>query len=168
VSSRRRTTSSGTPATGALGAAGVDFTVHEFEHERDAASFGLEAAAALGVDAGRVFKTLVIQTDRAADKGLAVAVIPVDKQLDLKAVSRELGCKRSVLADPAVAERTTGYLVGGISPVGQKRQLATLIDGTATDHATILVSAGRRGVEVELTAEDMMRVTGARAADLTR
>jgi Cys-tRNA(Pro)/Cys-tRNA(Cys) deacylase len=120
------------------------------------------------VAAGRVFKTLVIQTDRAADKGLAVAVIPVDKQLDLKAVARELGCKRAVLADPVVAERTTGYLVGGISPVGQKCQLATLIDGTATGHGTILVSGGRRGVEVELTAEDLMRVTGARPADLTR
>ena len=142
--------------------------MHEFEHDRDAVSFGLEAAAALGVSPDRVFKTLVIQTDRAADKGLVVVVIPVDRQVDLKAVARELHCKRSVLADPVIAERTTGYLVGGISPVGQKRSLPTLIDAAANQHDTILVSGGRRGFDVELSATDLIRMTGAGVAALTR
>ena len=144
------------------------FSIHEFEHDRGAASFGLEAAQVLGVAPERVFKTLVAQTDRAADKGLVVGVVPVDKQLDLKAFARELGCKRATLADAAVAERTTGYLVGGISPLGQKRALATIVDASALSYATILVSGGRRGLDVELAPADLVRLTDGVTAAIAR
>lgn len=115
-----------------------------------------------------MFKTLVAQTDRAADKGLVVAAVPVDKQLDLKALARELGCKRAALADPAVAERTTGYLVGGISPLGQKRALRTVVDESALSCETVLVSGGRRGLDVELAPADLLRLTDASAASIAR
>ena len=165
---RRTKNTSGTPAIELLGSSGTAFTVHEFEHDRSAASFGMEAADVLGVAPARVFKTLVAQTDRSADKGLVVAVVPVDKQLDLKALARELGCKRSGLADQAVAERTTGYLVGGISPLGQKRRLLTVVDASAAEHATVLVSGGRRGLDVELAPADLLRLTGGRLAGIAR
>lgn len=165
---RRSSTPSGTPATVALRQLGVEFRVHEFAHDRNADSFGLEAAAALGVAADRVFKTLVVQTDRPKDNGLVVAVVPVDRQLDLKALARETGCKRAVLADPALAQRTTGYVVGGISPIGQKRSLLTVVDASAAGHVTILVSGGRRGLDVDLAPADLVRVTGARVAAIVR
>lgn len=168
MSSRRRPPSAGTPATLALRRARIDFTAHEFEHDRDAESYGLEAADALNVTPGRVFKTLVAQTDRAADKGLVVAIVPVDRQLDLKALARELGCKRAILADTADAERSTGYLVGGISPIGQKRPLVTVLDRSAFAHETILVSGGRRGLDIELSPTDLAAVAGAKAADVAR
>lgn len=168
VSSRRHSPSAGTPATLALRRSGIDFTAHEFEHDRDAESYGLEAASALHVAPERVFKTLVAQTDRAADKGLVVAIIPVDRQLDLKALAREFGCKRAVLADAAAAERSSGYLVGGISPIGQKRPLATLLDRSANAHETILVSGGRRGLDIELGPPDLVALTGAQVADVAR
>lgn len=169
MSDRRAPSSAATPATLALRRAGVDFTVHEFEHDRDAASsYGLEAASALHVVPARVFKTLVAQTDRATDRGLVVAVVPVDRQLDLKALAREFGCKRATLAEAAAAERSSGYLVGGISPVGQKRPLATVLDRSAIAHETILVSGGRRGLDIELAPAALAAVTGARVADVAR
>ncbi|GGB35980.1 Cys-tRNA(Pro)/Cys-tRNA(Cys) deacylase [Flexivirga endophytica] len=168
MSAHHQKPSGGTPATRALGAAGVDFTSHEFVHDAAVESFGLEAATALGVAAERVFKTLVAQLDRSQDKGLVVAIVPVDRQLDLKALAREFGCKRAAMADATIVERTTGYLVGGISPIGQKRSLATVLDRSATSHPTILVSGGRRGLDVELTPADLVSVSRARVADVAR
>src|ERR671932_1955290 len=136
-----------TPATTAARRAGIAFQVHEYEHDPGAASYGMEAAEALGLDPGRVFKTLVADLDGT----LTVCVVPVTSELDL----RSLG-KRAALADPAKAERTTGYVVGGISPLGQRRALPTLVDESALDHETIYVSAGRRGLEIELAPQDLV------------
>ncbi|NNG40976.1 Cys-tRNA(Pro) deacylase [Flexivirga sp. ID2601S] len=152
---------SSTPAIAALRSAGVHFELRAYEHDPDMRSFGAEAAAELGVEPDRVFKTLVVQTDRTADKGLVVAVVPVAGQLDLKALAREIGCKKAALADPALAARVTGYLVGGISPIGQKRRLHTVVDEGALRHPTILVSGGRRGLDVALSPADLIAVTGA-------
>lgn len=147
----------GTPATVALTRAGIGFTLHEYAHDPRAESFGLEAADALGLDAARVFKTLMVTVDGA----LAVAVVPVSGQLDLKALARALGGGRAQMADRAAAERATGYVVGGISPVGQKRTHPIVLDSSALDHATVFVSAGRRGLDLEIAPADLVRVTGA-------
>ncbi len=144
-----------TPAVVAAERAGIAFTLHSYEHDPKAPSYGLEAAEQLGVDADRVFKTLVV----AQDGALSVAVLPVADQLDL----RSLG-KRAALADPVAAERATGYVLGGISPLGQRKRLPTVVDETAVLHETILVSAGRRGLEIELAPDDLVRLTGARLA----
>lgn len=154
----------GTPATTALTAAGVAFTVRSYEHDPATAGYGLEAAQALGVEPGRVFKTLLVDTG----SGLAVGIVPVDRQLDLKAMSTALGTKKVSMADPAAAERTTGYVVGGISPVGQKRSLPTVLDASALAHATVLVSGGRRGMDLELSPRDLLQVTAGIAAPLAR
>lgn len=154
----------GTPATVALSSAGVDFTVHTYEHDPAAASYGQEAAAALGVDAAQVFKTLVAEIDGA----LTVAVVPVSGSLDLKSLAAAVGGKRATMADPTAAERSTGYVRGGISPLGQRRLLPTVVDASARNHATICVSAGRRGLEIELAPADLIRLTGARTADIAR
>lgn len=147
----------GTPATVALTAAGVAYTAHTYEHDPRAASYGLEAAEALGVPPERVFKTLLARVD---DR-LAVAVVPVGGQLDLKALARALGGSKAVMADPAAAERATGYVVGGISPVGQKRPHPTVVDSSALDHPTVFVSGGRRGLDLELPPADLVRITEA-------
>ena len=136
---RRRTV--GTPATVALERAGVAFTVHAYDHDPRSASYGLEAADALGLDPGAVFKTLLAEVDGE----LVVAVVPVSGQLDLKALAAALGGKRAAMADPAVAERTTGYVVGGISPIGQRRRLRTVVDESASARPAVYVSGGRRG-----------------------
>lgn len=149
--------SGGTPATVALAAAGVEFTSHVYEHDPRAASYGLEAAEALGVPPERVFKTLLARVD---DR-LAVAVVPVGGQLDLKALARALDGSKAVMADPAAAERATGYVVGGISPVGQKRPHPTVVDSSALDHPTVFVSGGRRGLDLELPPADLVRITEA-------
>ena len=130
----------GTPATVALTAAGVAFTVHSYDHDPSHPSYGEEAAEAMGVSPERVFKTLVADVDGA----LTVAVVPVAGQLDLKALAAAAGGKRAAMADPALAERTTGYVRGGISPLGQRKRLPTVLDESATGHDTICVSAGRR------------------------
>jgi len=161
---KRTGTDGGTPATVALTAAGIAFTVRSYAHDPAAASYGLEAAAALGVDAARVFKTLLVQ----AEDGLAVGIVPVARQLDLKALATALGVKRVQMADPAVAERVTGYVVGGISPVGQKRGLPTVLDESADDHETVLVSGGRRGQDLELRPTDLLAATGGRLAAIAR
>jgi Cys-tRNA(Pro)/Cys-tRNA(Cys) deacylase len=154
----------GTPATVALTKAGLPFTTHAYEHDPAAKSYGLEAAEALGLEAGQVFKTLLVEVDGK----LAVGVVPVDKQLDLKAVAAALSGKKAAMADPAAAERITGYVVGGISPIGQKRQLPTVVDSTATDHDTVYVSGGRRGLDLGLSPTDLISITTARTAPIAR
>jgi Cys-tRNA(Pro)/Cys-tRNA(Cys) deacylase len=152
-----RRTAGGTPATLALDRAGIAYALHPYAHDPRNAHFGDEAAAALGVDRDRIFKTLV------ADAGgeLVVAVVPVAGQLDLKALAAAAGAKRAVLADPAVAARTTGYVVGGISPLGQRTALRTFLDASAARFPTIFVSAGKRGLQVELAPGDLARLTWA-------
>ena len=154
----------GTPATTALAAAAVAFTVHDYLHDPRSEAYGEEAAAALGVDSARVFKTLLADVDGT----LTVAVVPVSGQLDLKALARAAGGRKAVMADPTAAERATGYVVGGISPLGQKRAHPTVVDATALDHPTVYVSAGRRGLEVELAPGDLVRLTGAITAPVGR
>ncbi len=154
----------GTPATTALNAAGVAFTVHQYDHDPRAKSYGGEAAAALGVDPARVFKTLVADVDGA----LVVGVVPVAGQLDLKALARAVEGRKAVMADPRAAERATGYVVGGISPLGQRTAHPTVVDASALEHPTVFVSAGRRGLEVELSPEELVRRTAARVAPVAK
>jgi Cys-tRNA(Pro)/Cys-tRNA(Cys) deacylase len=144
----------GTPAIVAAERAGIAFTVHEYAHDPKAASYGLEAAEQLGVDPARVLKTLVADVDGT----LTVAIVPVAAQLDLKALG-----KRVAMADPKLAERTTGYVAGGISPLGQRKPLPTVIDESAFGFETVHVSAGRRGLEIELAPADLLALTGGRA-----
>ncbi|MFF4170341.1 Cys-tRNA(Pro) deacylase [Streptomyces sp. NPDC001744] len=154
----------GTPATVALTAAGTPFTVHAYAHDPASPSYGEEAAEALGVSPERVFKTLVADVDGE----LTVAVVPVAGRLDLKALASAVGGKRAAMADPAVVERTTGYVRGGISPLGQRKRLRTVLDASASGHATICVSAGRRGLEVELSPGDLAALTSAVVAPIGR
>jgi Cys-tRNA(Pro)/Cys-tRNA(Cys) deacylase len=154
----------GTPATMALTAAGIAFEVRSYEHDPRAASYGLEAAEALGADPARVFKTLLASLDGR----LVVGVVPVTGQLDLKALARAVGGSKAVMAEVAAAERATGYVAGGISPVGQKRAHPTVLDASALDHATILVSGGRRGFDLELAPTDLVAITGAVIATIGR
>lgn len=149
--------SGGTPATVALTRAGIGFTLHEYAHDPRVSSYGTEAAEALGLDPVHVFKTLMASVDGT----LAVAVVPVSGSLDLKALARALGGSRAAMAEQAAAERATGYVVGGISPVGQKRAHPTVVDSTALDHPTVFVSAGRRGLDLEIAPADLVTVTGA-------
>ncbi|MET7281343.1 Cys-tRNA(Pro) deacylase [Kribbella sp. NPDC005582] len=156
--------SAGTPATVALTKAKIEFSTHAYEHDPAAKSYGLEAAEALGLEPEQVFKTLLVEVDGK----LTVGVVPVDKQLDLKAIAAAAGGKKAVMADPAAAERTTGYVVGGISPIGQKRPLPTVVDSTATEHATVYVSGGRRGLDIGLSPADLIAITKARTAAIAR
>ncbi|GAB2739775.1 Cys-tRNA(Pro) deacylase [Streptomyces bullii] len=161
---KKQQQSGGTPATVALTAAGVGYTVHSYDHDPSHPSYGEEAAEAMGVSPDRVFKTLVADVDGA----LTVAVVPVAGQLDLKALASAVGGKRAAMADPALAERTTGYVRGGISPLGQRKRLPTVIDASASAHETICVSAGRRGLEVELSPDDLANLTDAVLAPIGR
>ena len=142
-----------TPAVTAAERAGIRFSLHEYEHDPRAASYGDEAAEKLGVDPARLFKTLVVSVDGE----LAVACVPVPLQLDLKALG-----KRAKLADKGHAQTATGYVSGGTSPLGQRKRLPTHLDESALDHATILVNAGRRGLQMELDPHDLVRLTDAR------
>ncbi|WP_406149911.1 Cys-tRNA(Pro) deacylase [Streptomyces sp. NBC_01012] len=163
--SRKQQQQSGsTPATVALSAAGTAFTVHSYDHDPASPSYGEEAAEALGVPADRVFKTLVADVDGE----LVVAVVPVAGSLDLKALASAVGGKRAAMADPSAAERTTGYVRGGISPLGQRKRLRTVLDASADTHPTICVSAGRRGLEVELTPRDLTTLTQATVSTIAR
>jgi Cys-tRNA(Pro)/Cys-tRNA(Cys) deacylase len=146
-----------TPATTLLVRQKVAHKVHAYPHDPSTASYGAEAAAVLGIDPARCFKTLVVD----ADTGLTVAVVPVAGSLDLKALAQAVGGKRAAMADPALAERVTGYVRGGISPLGQRKRLATVLDESALAHETVYVSAGRRGLEVELAPADLVRLTAA-------
>ena len=160
----RKKAAAGTPATLTLTRAGVPFTTHAYDHDPAAGSYGLEAAEALGLDPASVLKTLLADLDGE----LVVAIVPVAGLLDLKALAAALGGKRATMADPAVAERVTGYVVGGISPIGQKRRLRTVLDDSAVGRPAVYVSGGRRGLELGLDPADLAAVTGATVAAIGR
>jgi Cys-tRNA(Pro)/Cys-tRNA(Cys) deacylase len=154
-----------TPATRAAARAGIAHAVHPYRHDPADRHFGLEAVDRLGLDPARTFKTLIA---RPAAGRPVCAVIPVDRQLDLKALAAVAGVKGVVLADPAEAERVTGYLVGGISPLGQKQRLDTYLDESAAAHPTVFVSGGRRGLELELAPADLVALTAATVVPIAR
>jgi len=154
----------GTPATVALTAAGIPFTAHAYEHDPANTNFGLEAAAALQLDPEQVFKTLLADVDGK----LVVGIVPVTGKLDLKALAAAVGGKRAEMADPKLAERRTGYVVGGISPIGQKTVHPTVLDETAELYDTIFVSGGRRGLDLELAPADLVRITDATIAPIAK
>ncbi|WP_424189333.1 Cys-tRNA(Pro) deacylase [Actinokineospora sp. G85] len=147
----------GTPATALLAKRGVTHSVHTYEHDPRAESYGLEAAEAMGVEPARVFKTLLADVDGV----LVVGVVPVSAQLDLKALAAAVGGKKGRMAEVAAAERVTGYVAGGISPLGQKKLLRTVVDGSALGFSTVFCSGGRRGLEVELAPGDLVGLTRA-------
>ncbi|MCS5732538.1 Cys-tRNA(Pro) deacylase [Herbiconiux daphne] len=153
-----------TAATAALMRAGVLFTPHVYRHDAASTDFGAEAARELGVDAARVFKTLMVDTDA----GLGIGIVSVSDQLDLKALAGALGAKRAAMADKGLAERKSGYVVGGISPVGQKTRLPTVIDESALEFATIFVSGGRRGFDIELAPGDLAGIVAGSFAVIRR
>jgi Cys-tRNA(Pro)/Cys-tRNA(Cys) deacylase len=152
----------GTPATALLTRRKVAFELHPYEHDPRSGSYGAEAAAALGVPPGRVFKTLVVSVDGR----LAVGVVPVGGSLDLKAMAAALGAKRAAMAEPAAAERATGYVTGGISPLGHRSRLPVVVDASARDWDAVYVSAGRRGLQVSLAPDDLVRVANATVAPI--
>ncbi|MDQ3156763.1 MAG: Cys-tRNA(Pro) deacylase [Actinomycetota bacterium] len=153
-----------TPATAHLHREGITFTAHTYVHDPRAESFGMEAAELLGLEPARVFKTLVAEVDGE----LVVGIVPVTATLDLKALAAALGAKRAHMADPALAQRATGYVLGGISPIGQKKRHRTVLDTSADGWPSIYVSGGRRGLDLELAVEDLVAVTGALRADIAR
>ena len=154
-----------TPAIDLLKKAKAEHRVHSYQHDPKAPSYGLEAAEKLGLDPARVFKTLLAATEKGE---LLVAVVPVAGTLDLKALAHAAGAKKADMADPQLAQRSTGYLVGGISPLGQKKRLRTFIDRSAGQWPSIYVSAGRRGLEVELSASVLAELTAGQFAELAR
>jgi len=155
---------SATPATVALDKAGIAFTPHAYEHDPANRDYGNEAATALGLDPEQVFKTLLADLDGS----LVVAIVPVTGKLDLKALASALGGKKAEMADPAVAQRKTGYILGGISPIGQKTAHPTVLDETAELFDTIFVSGGRRGFDIELAPADLLAITGGSIAAIAR
>jgi Cys-tRNA(Pro)/Cys-tRNA(Cys) deacylase len=165
VAAKHRTKRKGTaatPAMAALQATGTPFAVHEYKHDPDTTAYGQEAAEALKLDPQRVFKTLVAD----ADGELVVACVPVSGQLSLKALASAVGAKRASMAEPKTVEKVTGYVLGGVSPIGQRRPLPTILDASALDHSTILVSGGRRGTDIELRPEHLIEATKARTAPI--
>jgi len=154
-----------TPAIAAVKQAKVAYRIHEYAHDPGSASYGEEAAHKLGIESARVFKTLVVEMDA---KKFAVGIVPVSRQLDLKLFAHVLGAKKAAMADAQDAQRMTGYVLGGISPLGQKRTLATVIDTSATAFDTVFVSAGRRGLEIELAPVDLCALTKGRFAVIGR
>lgn len=166
----RPTSGRATPAIGVLDDAGVQFRVHTFDNALSAGDhgFGKAAADALGVDETRVFKTLLVSIHGENDgrKRQAVAIVPVSGSLSLKAMATTLGVKRVEMLDPSTAERLTGYVIGGISPFGQRTRLSTVIDSSAFDHETIFVSGGKRGLDVEVTPNDLLQILQATKATI--
>ena len=160
----KKSSPGGTPATVALTRAGVSFTTHSYEHDPAATSYGMEAAEVLGLPHEQVFKTLLADVDGA----LVVGIVPVAGTLDLKALAAAVGGKRAEMADPRAAERTTGYVIGGISPVGQKKALPTVLDETALLYDIVYVSGGRRGFDLGLSPTDLLAVTSGTAAPIAR
>jgi Cys-tRNA(Pro)/Cys-tRNA(Cys) deacylase len=154
----------GTRATDQLARLGIRHVVHRYPHDPRHPSYGQEASEALGVPADQVFKTLIAEVDGQ----LTVAVVPVAGSLDLKALAAAVGGKKAVMADPAKAERASGYVTGGIAPVGLRRPLPVVLDETALGHGTVFCSAGQRGLEIELAPADLIRATGARTAPIGR
>ena len=155
---------SGTPATVALTALGIDFAEHAYDHDPANTNFGLEAATVLGLDPEQVFKTLLADVDGS----LVVGIVPVTGKLDLKALAAAVGGKRAEMADPKLAEKRTGYIVGGISPIGQKVRHTTVLDETAVLYDTVFVSGGRRGFDLELSPADLLRATDGFIAAIAR
>ena len=153
-----------TPAIDQLKKLGIAYSLHEYTHDAGAASYGLEAATKLGVDADIVFKTLVVETHA---NTLAVALLPVGHQLNLKRMAKAIGAKKVAMANPAAVSRSSGYVLGGVSPLGQKRPLPTVIDESALSHNSMYVSGGHRGLEIELAAQDLATATNATFAGLT-
>lgn len=156
-----------TPAVNVAKKAKITFNLHEYEHDPSAQSYGEEAAEALGLPMGRVFKTLLVAQE-GDQKRLAVAVVPVDAQLDLKALAAALSVKKVAMAQADAAQRITGYVLGGISPLGQKKRLPTVLNDSAQSYETLFVSAGRRGLEIELTPADLVALTAAKVANIAR
>lgn len=156
--SKKKHGASATPATQQLTAAGVDFEERAYEHDPRAESYGLEAAQELGVEARSVFKTLVVELDH---DGFGVCVVPVEMRADLKAAAAALGAKKAKLAQPADVQRLTGYVLGGVSPLGQRTTLPTVVDESAGKLERVYVSGGRRGLDVGLAPQDLTRLTGA-------
>jgi Cys-tRNA(Pro)/Cys-tRNA(Cys) deacylase len=154
----------GTTATIALERARIPFTVHEYAHDPRHDSYGLEASTALGIEPERVFKTLIAEVDGA----LVTAVVPVAGELDLKALAAAVKGKKAAMADVTAAERATGYVAGGISPVGQRKRLPVVLDASAMSHETMFCSAGRRGLEIELAPADLAKAADATVAAIGR
>ena len=152
-----------TPAILLAKKAKITFNVHEYKHDPKAQSYGLEAAEKLGLNPSQVFKTLVVETD---SKQLVVAVLPVNQQLNLKSLAKAVGAKKAVMAAQQLVERSTGYILGGVSPLAQKKRLATVIDSSSKNFETIFVSAGRRGLEIELAADTLCELTQGQFADI--
>ena len=153
-----------TPATQVASAAGVAYTLHSYNHDPGVVSYGLEAAERMGVSPKRVAKTLVASVTRNNRPELVVGIVPVDGQLDLKALAAVVGSKRAEMAPPSDVERSTGYVLGGVSPLGQRKKLSTVIDSSLLLHDTVFVSAGRRGLEIELSPHDLATVASATVA----
>lgn len=149
-----------TPAINTAQKAKVDFKIHEYSHDPRADSYGQEAAEKIGVSPDQVFKTLVVSMDSKKDsKALSVAVLPVSCQLNLKLFARAMGVKKVAMADKTRVEKTTGYVLGGVSPIGQKKKLSTVVHDTAKNFKTIFVSAGKRGLDIELAPDDLVKLT---------
>jgi Cys-tRNA(Pro)/Cys-tRNA(Cys) deacylase len=158
----RKNASQGTPATAVLAAAGVPYVLHPYDHDPSTASYGAEAAQVLGIDPSKVFKTLMVEVEGK----LAVGIVPVSGTLDLKAFAAALGAKKAAMADPAAAQRRTGYVLGGISPLGQRLPSPTVLDHSALPLETMLVSGGKRGLDIELAPADLIRLTEATTASI--
>lgn len=141
----------------------ISYTVHEYAHEPSSESYGSEAAKKIGVPEERVFKTLVV---RLATESLAVGVVPVSSMLNMKLIAKATGAKKAGMADASDVERTTGYILGGVSPLGQKKRLKTIIDSSAKNYSTIFISAGRRGLEIELKPEDLAKLSNGKFAEI--
>ena len=153
-----------TPAINTAIKARITYTVHEYDHDPSETSYGLEAANKLNIAAGRVFKTLVVNIGA---KELAVAIVPVSSMLNMKRVAKVMGVKKVNMAEVPDVERSTGYVLGGVSPLGQKKKLKTVIDSSALEYATVFISAGRRGLEIELTPHDLQSLTRASLANIS-
>ncbi|MBI9089596.1 MAG: Cys-tRNA(Pro) deacylase [Desulfobacterium sp.] len=154
-----------TPGIKSAKKAKIEYTLHPYDHDPNAASYGEEAAKKLGVAPEKVFKTLVVELDGST---LAVCVIPVTNQLDLKAAAKALGAKKAKMADKNHVQRSTGYVLGGVSPLGQKKRLKTVLHDSARTHGTIYVSAGRRGLDIELDPEDLKNLTSGSFAHIAK
>ena len=152
-----------TPAINIVKNAKVHYVVHEYTHEPSEESYGLEAANKLGVHQGRVFKTLVVST---GVKDFVVGIVPVSSMLNMKLIAKTVGAKKASMSLAEDVVRTTGYVLGGVSPLGQKKKLKTVIDSSALEYPTIFVSAGRRGLEIELKPKDLLSITNAEFAEI--